>query len=318
MQYDHILVDVSNLYFRLKGKCRNSLDITKKLIDYTNNEIKKHLHKEGTLWLLFDALSYSDLGESKAFVHGTERKQILPDYKMNRVRSEFFLETMELYRKYYFYRGDQVKLVYSDSYEADDYLEPILDRITGNIALISNDHDFCRYLKPGIDLINKNFDIPFTTEDFERIYQFYPSKASVILYLTLFGDKSDCITGVIQVKKAKFTYPDGIKMLCLGFLNWVNENNLSIEGIIKMFKTSVYYEIQNKKNKNAFDELYLQLKINDLKLPMMETLYKNISIIRSQLEGKNIDDLIHSNPENSTTNAVIEQSIFGTFRFGKA
>jgi 5'-3' exonuclease len=326
--YNHIIVDISNLFYRIKGSCKNSLDITKKLISYTEGDIKKNLHKDGTIWILFDPLSYSDLGENKAFINGMERKELLPDYKANRKYSDLFLETIELYRKYYFYRGDKIKLVYSDLYEADDFVEPILDNIKSekqySVAMISTDLDWSRYIENSekriIHLINKGFNTPFTTEEFEKIYQFKPTKTAIILFKALFGDKSDNIQGVISIKKAKFICSEGVKLLCLNFLNYTNELELTLDEIIKKFKTSVYYEVQNKKEKDAFDILYLQLKINDLKLPIMQTFYTNISIIRSQLEGKNIDDLIHSNPENETINSVVYQSIFGiSFKniFGK-
>jgi 5'-3' exonuclease len=318
--YSHIILDLSNLFYRLKGNIRNSLDITKRLISYTENDVKKHLDKDGVIWVLFDPLSYSDLGEEKAFLYSTKRKEILPDYKANRKYSDLFLSTIELYRKYYLHRGDKIKLVYSDEFEADDFIEPLLDKLTGKIALVTTDHDFSRYISPDIDMITKDWEKPFTIEEFEKLYKFKPTKESVILYLSLFGDKSDNIGGVIFIKKAKFLYPDGIKMLCLNFLNWINESKIPLDTIISMFKTSKLYEINAKKDRNPFEELFLQLKANDLKLPMMQTLYTNISIIRSQLETKDISEFIHSNPENPAINSVIYQSIYGiSFKniFGK-
>jgi hypothetical protein len=322
--YNFIIVDLSNLFYRIKGNTKNSLDITKKLINYTEEELKKHLHKNGAIYILFDPLSYSDLGENKAFVFNTRRKEILPDYKANRKYSDLFLETIELYRKYYFYRGDQIKLVYSDEYEADDYVEPLIENLWKedsfssegkSIALVSTDLDWASFICPTggriVHLINKGFNTPFTSEEFEKIYQFKPTKAANILYKALFGDKSDNIPGVIFIKKAKFIHPDGIKLLCLNFLNYINQNNLSLDDVIKRFKNSVFYKVQNNSNKDYFDELYLQLKINDLKLPIMQTLFNNITIIRSELENKNISDLIHSNPVNESTNSIIHQSIFG-------
>jgi hypothetical protein len=309
--FDDILIDTANLFYRLKGNTKNSLDITKKLINFTEDS-KKYLKKEGTLWLLFDPLSYSDLGKSKAFINDTERKKILPDYKANRKYSDLYLETIELYRKYYFYRGEFIKLVYSDEYEADDYVEPILDMNKNHkVALISNDLDWARYISDDVYLINKNFDKPFTVEEFCKTFQFYPSKCANTFYKALFGDKSDNIPGAIFIKKAKFICSDGIKMLCLQFLKYINENDLQLDDVIHTIKTQTYYKIADKKDKTPFDELCLQLKSNDLKLPMLQTLYDNIAIIRSELEGKNIDDMIHFNPENETTNSIIYQSIYG-------
>jgi 5'-3' exonuclease len=332
--YNAVLIDLSNLFYRLKGHSKNSLDITKKLINYVEEEVKGHLTTDGVIYILFDPLSYSDLGENKAFAHSTIRKKILPDYKANRKYSDLFLETIELFRKYYFYRGDSIKLVYSDEFEADDFLDPILTELLEKvkfssanyaIALISTDHDWSAYICNSggriIHLINKGFNAPFTVEEFEKIYQFKPNKTSIILYLTLFGDSSDNITGTIFVKKAKFLHPDGIKQLSLNFINFVNENNLQLDDVIKIFKTAKYFEIQNKKEKSVLEELYLQLKINDLKLPIMQTFFNNISIIRSQLENKNISEFVHCNKINTSINSIIHQSIFGiNFKtiFGKA
>ena len=262
---------------------------------------------------MFDPLSYSDLNSSKAFINNLNRKKILPDYKINRKYSGLYLETIELYRKYYFYRGDKIKLVYSDEFEADDYLQPILNKIQDDskIAIVSTDHDWSWAISDKICLINKDWENPFTKKEFKQIYQFDPTYTSIILYKSLFGDKSDNISGAIFTKKAKFLYPDGIKLLCLKFLNYININNIYIDDFIKEFKTAVHHKIQNKTSKTPFDELYLQLKINDLKLPIIQTLFTNISIVRSQLENKNIDDMIHCNPENPTTNSIVHQSIYG-------
>jgi hypothetical protein len=328
LTYDSIIIDLSNLFYRLKGHSKNSLDITKKLINFTEEEAKKFLKKEGTIYILFDPLSYSDLGENKAFTNSTIRKKILPDYKANRKYSNLFLETIELYRKYYFYRGDSIKLIYSDEFEADDFVKPLLENIckdSDSIAIISTDHDLSAYIRNSenkiIHLINKGFNNPFTVEEFEKIYQFKPNETSVTLYKAIFGDSSDNINGAIFIKKAKFLHPDGIKLLSLNFINYINNNNLQLDEVIKFFKTAKYYEIQNKKDKSVLEEFYLQLKINDLKLPIIQTFFTNISIIRSQLENKNISEFIHCNKINESINSIIHQSIFGIkFKniFGKA
>lgn len=317
------------MFYRLKGKYRNSLDITKKLINYTENDIKNHLDKEGTIWILFDPLSYSDLGSEKAFINSVNRKNILPDYKANRKYSNLFLETIELYRKYYFYRGDKIKLVYSDEYEADDFVSPILKIIQEEnklsskgvfIALLSNDLDFARYIQGRkepyaegfvVDLINKSWDTPYTTKEFFNTFKFMPTEATVTLFKALYGDKSDNISGTIFMKKAQFLCPEGIKMLCLNLLNYINENNISLDDFIKNFKTAVYHKIQNEQNKGPFEDLYVQLKLNDLKIPIIDKLFTNINVIRSQLENKKIDDLIHCNPVNESINSIIHQSVFG-------
>jgi len=318
MIYDSIIVDLANLFYRLKGNLNSSLEITRKMVNYTEDEIKKYLKKDGILYILFDPISFSDLGEQKSFHYGlSDRKKILPDYKANREYSKNYFDTVELYRKYYTYRGENIQLLYSDEHEADDFVEPLINRLKQpnfTIALLSNDLDWARYIiedSNGFNcyLINESFKKPFTKKMFLATYKFNPTPAANTIYKAFFGDKSDNIEGAIFIKKAKFI--TNIKILCLEYIQYVSNNNLTINDVLNQFKKVSFFEVNNKKDKNNFDKLYLALKAVDLKVPVINKFFDNIKIIRSSLEGRELEPYIHWNKENNKINDIVHQSIFG-------
>jgi len=293
------------------------------MLNFIENDCKPRLRKDSTLYLLFDPISYSDLGESKNFYYAlNERKKILSDYKAGRTYSPLYLETIELFRKYYLYRGDKIKLLYSDEYEADDYVEPLINQIFDQwkfdskgrtIAIVSTDYDLAGYINESggnqVYMINEWFDKPFTVKQFEALFQFKPTPAANILYKALFGDKSDNIVGAIFMKKSKFN--NNIKMLCRNYLIDVANSNMTIEDVLKQFQSASFLICNKKEEKTTFDLLFLSLALVDMKIPILQTLYTNIRVIRSALTGKSLEPYIHSNPENSTLNDVIYKSIYG-------
>lgn len=311
MTYDVIVIDSANLFYKLKKSLRTSLEIIKKIINYIEGDIKGHLKEEGEIYILFDPISYSDLGESKNFYFSlNERKKILTDYKANRTYSPLYLETIELLRKYYLYRGDKIKLIYSDEHEADDYIEPLLEQFKDKkIALISNDLDFARYINFNVHMINEGFDKIFTKEQFEKLFQFSPTIAANTMYKALLGDQSDNIVGACFMKKVKFN--TNIKILCRNYLQELSKSEITLNEAIQQFKTANFQQLNKKTDKTAFDILYLTLAIVDLKTPILEKLYTNIRVIRSSLSEKNLEPYIHSNPENKTINDMIHKSIYG-------
>lgn len=311
MVYNVIMVDTSNLFYRLKKNLKNSIDIIKKMINYVDSEIVAHLHKDGEIYFLFDPISYSDLGETKNFyVPLNNRKELLSDYKANRTYSPLFLETIDLFRKYYLYRGDKIKLLFSQEYEADDYVETLIEKYKDSkIALITQDHDFSRYITDTIHMINEGFDKPFTKEEFKKLYQFRPTNATVVMFKSFFGDSSDHIQGIIYTKKARFS--EDIKILCRNYLQYIDTNNYSLDDVVNEFKQATFNKINNKKDKNEFDMLYLSLALVDLKTSIFSKLYTNIQIIKSALAGKDITPYLHCNPINLAFNDVIHKSIYG-------
>ena len=333
MVYNAIIIDSANLYYRLKKNSKLPVDIVKRLISFIDAAKTSHLAKGGAIYILFDPLSYSDLGESKNFYHPfSERKKVLPDYKGDRVYSQSYLYAIELLRKYYLYRGDTYKLIYSDEYEADDFCHPLMEKLRNEnsgapfkVALVSNDHDLCAYVTDAsadkghvAHLINAGFENPFTSEEFERQYEFKPTYASVVMYKALLGDQSDNITGAVFLKRAKF--PGNVKILCRDYLQKIANEGTSLDECVSLFKKTTFREAQEKKDKDAFDELFLVLSLVSMKMPALEKMHSNVRVVRSALEGKSLEPFVHSNPENKTINDIAHKSIYGISfreRFGK-
>lgn len=311
MIYDYIFVDSSNLFYRLVKDSKTSLDVIKKMINYIDREVKSHLSEKGEIYLLFDPIRYSDLGESKTFYHSlNKRKEILPDYKKGRIHSPLFLECIELFRKYYLYRGDKIKLYYSEEHEADDFVLPLLERIKeSKIAIVSTDYDLASYITDSVHLINGSFNKPFTVAEFEKLFEFKPTIAANIMFKVFFGDTSDNIQGILSIKKAK--YPSNIKELCRNYLQDIASKNISLKEILEQFNKASFQEINKKKEKDSFDLLFLSFSIVDLKVPVFEKLYSSIKIIRSSLEERDLNKYEHFNPINNSINDVIHKSIFG-------
>jgi 5'-3' exonuclease len=150
------------------------------------------------------------------------------------------------------------------------------------------------------------------------VFQFKPTIAANVVYKALFGDKSDNITGALFIKKARFNI--NAKTLARDYIQHISKDRLELDEVIKEFKSANFMQINNKKDKTAFDMLYLTMNIVDLKTPILEKFFTNIQVIRSALTGKKIDDFVHSNPEKIKTNEILHQSIFGikfSTQFGK-
>lgn len=158
MTYRAILVDVFNLYYRRLSSCleKDPISIANSLISFIETDISSHLNKkDGELYLLYDPIPKSDLGMSKSFK--TTRQNIDKNYKANRVHDKKCVAVVDLIRRYFLHRGDKIYTVISDKYEADDFVESIIKdltakidlenpdgNVTSNIALFTNDEDWCR------------------------------------------------------------------------------------------------------------------------------------------------------------------------------
>ena len=157
MLYDYIVIDSANLFYRCLKNNESAEQVVRKMISFTE-DLRQSL--KDTLYIIFDPISEYDLGESKSFKFpSSERKKIDENYKANRQYSSAYYQSIVLYKKYYTYRGDKVKTIYSQEFEADDFVEPLLDMLkkefdekhpdgghTLNIALVTTDYDFSRYI----------------------------------------------------------------------------------------------------------------------------------------------------------------------------
>lgn len=307
MLYDYIIIDSANLFYRCLGKNDAVEPVVKKMISFTE-DLRQSL--ADTLYILFDPLSEYDLGESKSFKFpSSERKKIDENYKANRQYSSLYYQAIVLYKKYYTYRGDKVVTIYSQDYEADDFVEPLIDKLGWDkkIALITTDEDWARYISDNIHMINKGLDKPYTKKEFEQKYLFKPTKTAIILYKALYGDTSDNIKGAIYLDKTKLV--NNIKELCYNYIKEVADTNKSLDEVEKELKKGTNFNIANM-GTTPLEQLLFAFKMNSKQVNIIDRIILNISIINSLLEGKDISKYMHSNPEKPEYNSIIRQSIF--------
>jgi glycerophosphoryl diester phosphodiesterase len=99
------------------------------VIERIEREALRNLSETGTLYLLFDPVPSEDLSLDKSFTFVGFRKKVLPDYKSGRTYSSTYAAAMRTLRKYYAYRGPRIIEVYSDEYEADDYIISLIENL---------------------------------------------------------------------------------------------------------------------------------------------------------------------------------------------
>lgn len=217
MIYENILVDVFNVYHKCKATCHSEeiFDICRKVVD-TITDYKKHLNDNGDIYLLFDPIPKSDLGENRVF-RLSYRKEIYKDYKSNRKYEANDLKALSFLHSYYKFRGEHVKSVMNCQYEADDFVESLVRDLKKKIALVSTDYDWARYVSDDVHLINNTFDAPFTPDEFIEKFNFKPSVLNLTIYKAIFGDSSDRIPKLSTLKKV-FYYDDldaaAMEMIC--------------------------------------------------------------------------------------------------------
>lgn len=307
MLYDYIVIDSANLFYRCLGENEAAEQVVRKMISFTE-DLRQSLND--TLYIIFDPISEYDLGESKSFKFpSSERKKIDENYKANRQYSSLYYQSILLYKKFYTYRGDKVKTIYSQEYEADDFVEPLLEMIGPNkkVALVTTDYDWSRYISDDVHMINKGLDKPYSIKDFEEKFLFKPTKASITLYKALYGDESDNIKGSIYLDKTKLV--NNIKELCYNYIKEVADMNKSLEDVEKDLKQGYKFDAAHI-GETPLEQLLFAFHMNSKQVNIIDKTILNMSIVRSLLEGKDISKYIHSNPEKPEYNSIIRQSIF--------
>ena len=307
MLYDYIVIDSANLFYRCLGKNETAEQVVRKMISFTE-DLRQSLND--TLYIIFDPISEYDLGESKSFKFpSSERKKIDENYKANRQYSSLYYQSILLYKKFYTYRGNKVKTIYSQEYEADDFVEPLLEMIGPNkkVALVTTDYDWSRYISDDVHMINKGLDKPYSIKDFEEKFLFKPTKASITLYKALYGDESDNIKGSIYLDKTKLV--NNIKELCYNYIKEVADMNKSLEDVEKDLKQGYKFDAAHI-GETPLEQLLFAFHMNSKQVNIIDKTILNMSIVRSLLEGKDISKYIHSNPEKPEYNSIIRQSIF--------
>lgn len=292
MIYDSILIDIFNIAYRKNTKVMDNdpVMIANAVINYIEGDVKSHLTTDGNLYLLFDPIPEilkSDLGLSKNFKYMTARQEISSAYKSNRVGNPGVIEALKLLRKFYTFKGEHVKTCICRSLEADDFVEGIVAKETGNIALITNDSDWARYISDRVHMINKDFDTPYTKTEYFNEFGVIPTIAGVILRKAIYGDETDCIKPIINAKKL-YTI-DNMEIISKNLIQFVTSNDMTIDEVVAEMKDVDYNEsLKNSLNLTPISRFMFNLYGSDLinieiKVDsVVETLFNNIRVIKSR------------------------------------
>lgn len=311
MLYNNIVVDVFNLFYRVKNDSieSNSLAYARKCIGVINNEIKSHLKNGGKLYLLYDPIPKDDLGSSRSFKTLTGRQEDVATYKRNRVHNADILKTVLLIRKYFSHRGDEyINVASTGAYEADDFVEPLIKEgiLTGKTALITTDEDWCRYISEDIDMINENlystgWDSPFTPMKFMEKYGFNPTIASVCFWKACFGDNSDNITGALMIKSRS----NELKNKAFELIKIIGDYNMTLEELKNQLFGRSYQQIVNSKDRTEVEKFMMLIFSLDSKYSVASNLDLNLRVIECRC--KEVAKFLKSKPVDEKYNSIIEQ-----------
>lgn len=212
LNYDKIIVDTSNVFYRVAAFYIKDLNQDKVNQAIKNNQLfsqyktlVQNLKQQtlGTICLLFDPL----LSNGKM----SERLKIKEGYKTTRDKSkpinQLRIDTLEkLYTSFVVEPQSRIDIYHDTTLEADDYVEKLTE--TGKCLMVTSDEDFCRYLEDGrVEMLKQGLTIKdsaiFTAKDFEKKYHFKPTIASVVFWKAIFGDVSDNIVGSFKDPSTK-------------------------------------------------------------------------------------------------------------------
>jgi Rad3-related DNA helicase len=320
MLYNCIIIDIFPLIHRKKGKLTVPSKISTRIVDYVDDEIKPHLHKDGCFYFIFDPIIPSDLSINKYFsYHATSRQEISDTYKSGRTKEPVIQKVAEFLYKFYSHRGDSIKVVTSNFLEADDFIEGIIAKHSDeNIAIVTNDLDAARFLGKNVFIINKTFDIPITVDSFKKKNGYIPTIASVTLTKAIYGDKSDNIQGVLANKKAIFE--NSHKKVIDDFIKEIIQENLNLDEVERHLRQGGYSQLVSKKDKSKLEEFKFLLETIPQKENLMQLLLNNIRLIKTRC--KNVDKYIKSGKNDPIVNLALDNVVGrnlksgNVFRFG--
>lgn len=303
MLFNAVLVDVFNLAYR-KSSSDDYKKIANDFVDFVNNDIRKHLDPEGTIYLLFDPLPKSDLGLSKSFRYSPRlRNSIVSSYKKGRFQNPHVGEAVKLLRKYYTFQGEKIKVCISDRLEADDFVEQLVEKEGGNIALITTDLDWARYINDTVVMINKGFDNPYTKEQYLKENGMIPTIATVTLKKAIDGDPSDNIDGIFESKKNY--YEGNMHDIANMMLLYIAKENMAFKEVEQHLKNASFQRLFNIKDKNPLEEFEYHLISVDPNLGSpYNTLMDNIRVIKSRCD--NVEKYIYWHPINEKYNKLMD------------
>lgn len=290
--YSNIIVDVFNLYHRIKGhhkeKTLDAITLANEVIDTIEQDLGKYQDRSKSMYLLFDPIPKKDFGLESAFKNSTRRQEILPDYKINRRfnYAQGDLDAINWVRKYFSHRGDKYVEIYSNEFEADDFTESLVQKLLSenkraSIALVTTDNDWARYLGKKVVMLNGPFDKPYTADDFAQQYNFTPTINSVTFFKAFFGDPSDNIQGALmqkRIKKLNYIKKEGFE--------FIKELSHSDETLDEILERTEKYNLDIIKSDNvehpAEKKFYFSIIASDFKDNFDPIFYQNIQVIRSQ------------------------------------
>lgn len=226
--YDKLIVDTSNVFYRVAALYLKDLDQNSVVQLIKNNTIFNYYKAAiqtlkqqtlGKVCLLFDPL----LSNGSM----SNRLRIKEGYKATRDKnspaSKLKIDTLEKIYSYFIVENQKDIDVYHDvAFEADDFVAKLTE--TGKCLMITSDEDFCRYLEQDrVDMLIQGLSIKnkaiFTAKDFENKYGFKPNITSVVFWKAIFGDTSDNIVGSFKDPSTKVivTASDEMKRLIKEF-----------------------------------------------------------------------------------------------------
>jgi hypothetical protein len=322
--YNSIIVDLFNLYFRAESFKNNSIN-TKKLndaIDFVENTLVTQLDREdpnAKIYFLIDPLPISLVGLNKTFKNieiniqsSNFRKEVNSSYKLNRDKNPETIKNIMLLKNYFEKRDPKFCLVYDNKLEADDFVEPLIKYIRNQnkdskILLVTSDSDWSRYIEDQVVVSTGTKEI-LDKNKFKATYGFYPTIASITLMKAFFGDVSDGISGaLIDIPRKYKAFSLSCNEKVESWIYNISEKNESLNDVLKRLNNYKSYNYLQQADKNDPEIIffkYLLLSDATYEVNLLDSLLKNIEIIRSRC--KNIENCLHTytEKENAFCNLI--------------
>ncbi len=213
MKYDALLIDVLNLFHRVSiHKTEASNLVSKKkvykksicnFITKVEELVEKYSYHDGDIYLLFDNPT-SRIELRSAFMFAG-RKEIFPDYKINRAKEpKEFYNSVSLIRYYYLLKESNYKCLQASRLEADDLVKPVLQhRLKGkSVLLVSTDLDWAKEISEKVHWY-KSWNEVISPEQLSEKLDFHVTEASLVAYKAIYGDNSDNIPNLLAADTFK-------------------------------------------------------------------------------------------------------------------
>lgn len=300
--FSAILIDVSNVYFRVLSACRNKVD-PQKVFEQYKKVIESFSEETEKVCLLFDPF-YKDSVEPPSNRQLTIRQSLMEKYKANRLvakqdegteqERQVRLTVLGLLYDEYVNLGSKVDVYYNISLEADDFAGELCKKYNRKVLMVTSDLDWARYLDGNrVFMLRKGFKISpdtlYTAKAFEFDHAFYPTYESVVLWKAVFGDTSDNICGAANHPKTQI-YRSTANMFHEA-ITQVSNTNKAEPHKISLYDISLastlYAEDRPsdlpaiKSYKEALRKAFLEMTDICFKDHFLNTILNNIEIVKS-------------------------------------